>query len=151
MCIRDIYFVVWERWQVFAFLGPAAGMSLCTVPIVIQLVTSTLKPNEQGIALGTMAAIKGLASAVGPILGAAAYSLGSNQLGFSALPYSLSLTVSIIGLLVTLFVVRPLIKELERSPTTLDNNNDLDTGEVNVQSDADRTRLLATPVEARGV
>ena len=140
------YFVVWEKWQVFAFLGPAAGMSLCTVPIVIQLVTSTLKPNEQGIALGTMAAVKGLASAVGPILGAAAYSLGTNQLGFSALPYSLSLSVSIVGLLVALFVVRPLIKELERSPATCTLstvNADDDLSDVaNVQSDTDRAHLL---------
>ena len=144
-----LFFVIREKWQVFALLGPTMAMSFFTVPIVTQLVTSTLKPNERGIALGTMASVKGLANSIGPILGAAAYSVGTNQLGFRALPYCISLTVSVVGFLVALLIVRPVVNEME-DLVTLDDEEDTNVkpdGNVQAHQPSDSRPLLHSPSE----
>ena len=106
-------FFVREKWQVFGILGPTGAMTFFVIPLIVQLVTSTLQPNEQGIALMTMGAVNGLASAVGPLLGAVTYSVGKNQMDFEAFPYCISSAIAGIGFLVAFFVVRPVVQEME--------------------------------------
>jgi predicted MFS family arabinose efflux permease len=115
--------LVREKWQVFALLGPSAGMSFFIIPIVTQLVTTTLKPNEQGLALGTMAAVNGLANSIGPLMGAGAYSLGKKYLGFGGLPFCIGAAVAVAGVFVAFFLVRPVVKEMEDLVTLGDEND----------------------------
>lgn len=67
ICHLLVYALATQRWMIFANMF-LAGMTFLAFPATSGILSSALSSHDQGIGLGTLAAVKGLSNVLGPLL-----------------------------------------------------------------------------------
>jgi MFS family permease len=62
-----VYALATKRWMIFANMF-LAGLTFLSFPATSGILSSALSPCDQGLGLGTLAAVKGLSNVLGPLL-----------------------------------------------------------------------------------
>jgi MFS family permease len=121
-----LFMTVETKWVAYAFIGPVSSLIFAVLPLVSQMVSVSVPLNEQGITLGTLAAVKGLATVSGPITASVLFSVGRYHVDFIQLPFVANAVVGLIGVAVAQFLLRPLLEDPKlQGETVIDERSPL--------------------------
>lgn len=108
-----------RAWEPFVFLSPTNALVFLVMPLMSQMVSVTVSQNEQGVTLGTIAAVKGTATVLGPVAGSLLFSAGQYRMGegrsFIELPYVVNSFVCVCGIFVIVLLLKPAMRAREAS------------------------------------
>eukprot|EP01062_Namystynia_karyoxenos_P025987 TRINITY_DN20338_c0_g1_i2.p1 TRINITY_DN20338_c0_g1~~TRINITY_DN20338_c0_g1_i2.p1 ORF type:complete len:521 (+),score=156.62 TRINITY_DN20338_c0_g1_i2:74-1636(+) len=117
------FMAVREAWQIFAFVGPLIAPALLCFPILNGLASKHFGAHEQGLGIGIIQAVKGLAMCIGPVAFSQLYGQCKGPpVSIPQMPFVGGLVLMGLAVLACIFMLRPALA----ARSEVDDNPSLD-------------------------